>query len=86
MTIFEEYDSSQNLNFWLSREYIFGSDFFSEIKFKIGDLGKLWIRVGLTNPVKLPKTPKFEKIENAKETIKDAIEKTREDQYIGTDH
>ena len=49
-------------------------------------MDKLWIRVGLTNPVKLPKAPKFEKLENAKETIKDAIEKTREDQYIGTDH
>lgn len=39
-------------------------------------------RLGLTNRTKLPKAPKFEKLENAKETFKDAIEKSREDQYI----
>merc|ERR1712133_359992 len=39
-------------------------------------------RLGLTNSSKLPKAPKFEKFENAKENFKDAIEKSREDQYI----
>ena len=49
-------------------------------------LVKLWTRLGLTNSVKLPKAPKFEKLENAKDSFKDAIEKSREDQYIGMDH
>jgi len=39
-------------------------------------------RLGLTNSSKLPKAPKLEKFENAKENFKDAIEKSREDQYI----
>ena len=40
----------------------------------------------MTNSVKSPKAPKFEKLENAKDSFKDAIEKSREDQYIGMDH
>ena len=56
------------------------------IVFSVSRFVKLWTFLGLTNPAKLPKAPKFEKLQNAKETFKDAIEKSREDQYIGTDH